>query len=118
MAALSSHAWAQDEPAEATFDTELFCRAWTHSREESATTYRLASSREFPPSRFRMRYVFNEDGTCQWYYLHPTDRHHMRPGTWEIVGEEGDRVQILDEDGNRVKSFRVLELTQDVLRLE
>ena len=63
-----------------------------------------------------MAYIFQKDGTCEWYYLSPVDDHHFRPGKWEFVGNNGQTLQI--DKGATKATYRVLELSSDVLRLE
>ncbi len=63
-----------------------------------------------------MQYIFERDGTCQWFYLSPTDAHHFREGRWRVASQEKDVIHI--EQGEQTNVYRVLELTQDVLRIE
>ncbi len=52
---------------------------WVHSREEQKDPdakeqiFRPATSRQFPPSRFRMAYKFSPNGKCEWMFLDPAD---------------------------------------------
>ena len=94
---------------------------WVHSPEEQKDPdvkeqiFRPAKSRQFPPSRFRMAYKFSEGGDCEWMFLDPADGHHFKPGKWEI--DPGDKsVLKLTADGS-TNSFRIVELTKDILRL-
>lgn len=91
---------------------------WVHSREEepqnsTVEVFRPIGFREFPPSWFRMQYIFEEGGTCQWYYLAPNDGHHFRPGSWRVL--ENDILEI--EQGDDTVHYRILELQEDVLRV-
>lgn len=100
-------------------DIKLLAQHWVNSHEEETANsdikvYRPKNSREFPPSRFRMQYIFFEDGTCQWYYLSPTDGHHFRDGIWRIDVNEEDVIHI-EQDGT--VSYRIVELTEEVLRI-
>src|SRR4051812_42561416 len=68
-------------------NTEYLCQHWVNSREEEQQTekgeiYRPKDFKVFPPSRFRMQYVFYKNGDCDWYYLAPTDGHRFKRGTW------------------------------------
>ena len=99
---------------------ELFQR-WVHSREEQKDPdakeqiFRPATSRQFPPSRFRMAYKFSPNGKCEWMFLDPADAHHFKPGKWEIDVTDGTLLKIT-ADG-KTDSFRILELSKDLLRL-
>ena len=92
---------------------------WVHSREEDRSdageTYRPKSSKQFPPSRFRMQYIFHKDGTCEWLFLSPSDGHEFRPGRWKLEKRDGHILTI--DKGGDIERYRVLELTHDVLRL-
>jgi hypothetical protein len=94
---------------------------WVHSREEQRDPdtkkqiFRPATSRQFPPSRFRMAYKFSPNGKCEWMFLDPADAHHFKPGKWEIDVTDGTLLKIT-ADG-KMDSFRILELSKDLLRL-
>ena len=95
---------------------------WVHSVEEQdgfggrIQIFRPAGSREFPASHFRMAYKFAPKGQCEWMFLDPADRHHFRPGLWEIDTLENKTVLRITMDG-KVQSFRIAKLTKDELRL-
>jgi len=94
---------------------------WVHSYEEQKDTdakeqiFRPAKSRQFPPSHFRMAYKFSEGGKVEWMFLDPADAHHFKPGKWEIDVTDGTLLKIT-ADG-KTDSFRILELSKDLLRL-
>ncbi len=48
-----------------------------------------------PPlsSFFHMPYLFERDGTCQGFYLAPSDAHHFREGRWRVASQEKDVIQ-------------------------
>lgn len=99
-------------------DEASLTQHWVHSYEEepqgsSPDMYRPSGYTDFPPSRFRMQYIFEEGGDCQWYYLAPNDAHHFRSGTWRLV--EGNVLQV--EQGEETVRYRVVELSEEVLRL-
>ncbi len=105
---------------------QLF-QSWVHSYEEEQETsaecvqlFRPSEYKEFAPSRFRMRYVFNEDGTCEWLFLHPADAHYMKQGTWEAAPGDSKVVLIYDTDGtiDESVSFRIVEIEEELLRIE
>lgn len=100
-------------------DFDNLYKQWTNSREEQigdgVVIYRAGGFENFPASRFRMSYIFRADRTCDWFYLEPADGHHFRPGTWVRDLREPDIIHI-DQDGRTV-SYRILELTRDILRM-
>ena len=95
-----------------------FFGSWTRSYEEEAgpnnwaeQIYRPSDSRQFPPSWFRHRYVFDQDGTCEWRILHPTDAHYMEPATWKADSEDRNLISIYNPIGTEVVRFKILECT-------
>ena len=102
-------------------DTQLIFNKWVHSQEEktevkSQQIYRPADYKEFPASRFRQIFDFMENGICEYMYLHPTDKHSMKPGTWSY-DEKTNLITIKDEDGKEVYSITLVELKKDKLLL-
>lgn len=92
--------------------------SWVHSHEEDrdgVQIYRPAGSREFPAARFRMAYIFREDGTCEWMYLAPNDAHHLREGSWRFDDDDPAVIHVTQDD--RVLTYRILTLTSDILRM-
>lgn len=108
--------WGAAE-TDASMESALLARTWVHAYEEDGSdgmqVFRPGDYRSFPPSRFRMRYTFYVDGTCDWFFLAPDDSHYMKPGIWRI---EGDTLSIL-QDAQRIR-FRIDALQPDLLRLE
>ena len=99
-------------------DNTNFYQHWVNSYEEQTAgnlVFRPAGSREFPASRFRMEYVFNADGSCQYKYLSPTDNHRMENCVYTKVG---NKVYIYDNAGalRSDLSFTLNTATKDVMR--
>ena len=101
-----------------------FFQSWTRSYEEEAVPsdgiqiYRPSDSRDFPPARFRNRYVFDRDGTSEWLVLHPTDAHYMEPATWEADADDPMVISIYNPVGTEVVRFEILDLAPDLMRIE
>jgi hypothetical protein len=102
----------------ANYDLKDLYKHWRHAREEQKNDgveiYRPANTHKFPMSRFRMAYKFQTEGKCQWYYLSPRDAHHFKNGSWSI--DEKDK-GLLTIRSNRKQTYRIVELTKDVLKL-
>ena len=62
-----------------------------------------------------MAYIFHADGACEWYYLSPDDDHRFKPGQWKLDRANGQVLVIQEEDVK--ETYRMVELTADVLRL-
>jgi hypothetical protein len=100
-------------------DIKQLAQHWVHSREEETQgsdvqIYRRENYKEFPPSRFRMQYIFSADGKCKWYYLAPNDAHHFRDGTWKI---DANAENIIHIEQDKTVSYQIVELTEEVLRM-
>ena len=100
------------------FNTTMLCKHWYQSSEEQVDDvnqiYRADNSK-LPPSRFRMQYILLADGTCDWYYLSPDDDHEFKPGRWKVLYKDPLTLEIIK--GLAVEEYKVVELTDDVLRL-
>ena len=99
---------------------EYLCKQWVHSSEEQKPTdkaqlYRPSDFKHFPPSRGRMKYIFYKNGDCEWYFFSPDDAHHFKPGKWQI--DPNDKRILRITKGDATESYRVLELTKDILRI-
>ena len=103
---------------------ESLTQHWVRSYEEedsetNALIFRPQDYKTFPPSRFRAQYIFEPDGSCQWYFLAPNDAHYFRQGEWLLdiqLGSGWHRLFI--QEGDNWRLFSITELTPDLLRLE
>ncbi len=100
--------------------TELF-QHWKHSYEEqisqgSESVYRPANFMSFPPSRFRMEYVFNQNGTCQYLELSPTDAHYLKSCRFSYDNRV-IKLYALDADETLIKTLNVLTVLKNRLVL-
>jgi hypothetical protein len=73
-------------------------QTWLHSHEEDQgeiLTYR-PNTYDFPPSRGRTGFTFNEDGAFIQYEIAPTDGLEERLGTWKLAGRDQIRVSFAE----------------------
>ena len=93
-------------------------KTWVHSYEEQDMYYpqlfRPVDYKEFLPSRFRMQYTFNQNGSCQWMVLDPKDAHYLQSGTF-LRHEQ--TVLIYDTNGTLQEgvSFKIINLQHNLL---
>ena len=83
-------------------DSTHFYQHWVNSYEEQtngSVVFRPTGSKEFPPSRFRMAYIFNLDGSCQYKHLSENDAHRMENCVYTKVG---NKVYIYNDLGKLV----------------
>lgn len=94
----------------------LFGKVWVHLREEdnemNALVFRPSDFGEIPPARFREKFEFDKDGSCQYLSLASNDAHKMQEGSWEM---EEDRLVVKDSKGNVVYSYVVVKCERDLL---
>lgn len=79
-----------------------FYQHWVNAYEEQTAgkmIFRPKGSQEFPASRFRMEYVFKNDGSCQYKYLSPIDKHEMKSCVYTKVG---NKVYVYNDSGRVV----------------
>ncbi len=82
-----------------------FYRHWVHSYEEQGgkkipNIFRHKGSRDFPASRFRMEFAFDQSGQCNYKFLSPNDAHEMRDCVFTKIG---NKVYLYDEQGKLLK---------------
>ena len=112
---------AEPTPRGSDINLDFFCKEWLHSPEEQEKAdadqiYRPKSFKEFPPSRFRMQYIFQKSGDCEWYYLSPDDNHRLKPCKWKIDSKDKNILNITKEE--LIESYKIIELTKDKLRIK
>ena len=112
-------------------EPDLLCKGWTRSDEEeeklNGRVFRPTDSREFPPAKFRNRYVFNKNGTCEWLKMISANQQRMTPARWSVNADDPAVLEIISGSTAKrtskrkrrvyVMQYRVLELTEDLLRL-
>lgn len=100
-------------------DISLLLNEWVHLYEEDADsvqTYRPADYMEFPPSRYRQRYIFEESGNAEWLVLSPTDAHYFESGKW-LYDETENHLIITDSTDTHLKRFKIISLEPDLLEM-
>ncbi len=84
---------------------------WLNSYEEETNQanercYRPASY-NFPQSRTRSGFEFNEDGTMSIFYPGPTDALVTQQGTWTRKGEQQLEVKLTNPNSNQNETFLI-----------
>ncbi len=102
-----------------TTNSDLY-QTWTDSREEnkvnaSSKIFRPSTFKKFPASRFRMKYSFNENGTCTYSWLSPIDRHEQRACTYIF---KNNNIQLFDAKKTKLKTLKVLSLSSNKLIIQ
>lgn len=103
--------------------TATLINCWTNSYEENAAdavdieVYRPCNFKEFPPSRFRMKFDLQKNNVCEYSVLAPNDAHKTSTGTWEYQTNSATLL-IKDENDTVVHKFKVMEAQADKLLLK
>ncbi|MFZ6033905.1 MULTISPECIES: hypothetical protein [Melioribacter] len=116
---LSTTACNEEPTKSEAIEIGLLFNTWYDSYEEktdSTDIFRPEGYKEFPPSRFRRRITFNDDGACSWLVLHPADAHYLETGTWKFNGAER-LIFVYNNKGEEVHVMKILELNRELLRV-
>lgn len=118
-AALNSDG-ASSLPAKKALDTNFY-QEWVHSHEEQngqkiPNIFRLKGSREFPPSKFRMEFAFDQSGQCTYKHLSPTDAHELRGCVYTKVD---NKVYLYSNEGASLShlAFTIESVRPDEMRM-
>ena len=107
-------------PKQKPLDTSFY-QEWVHSYEEQngekiPNIFRPKSSREFPPSRFRMQFAFDQYGQCTYMFLSPTGAHQLRTCVYTKVDNS---VYLYGDQGGSLShlAFTILSLNPGEMRI-
>ena len=109
----------ESNPTEPGRDYSDLIQSWTNSFEEqvdSIQVYRPSDYRQYAIARFRGKYEFLKDGTCNYLVLSPTDAHYMQIGRWTVISRVENVIGVFDSTGAVYRKMRIVELQQDLLR--
>jgi len=103
-------------------DQNALYKEWIHFREEdddpTIAVYRPSDFVSLTPSRFRMKYRFQENGSCSWLSLAPNDAHYMTNGTCDYPENGGNIITIHKASGEKLGELIILELNDSILKLK
>lgn len=98
-----------------------FYQEWVHSYEEqngqkTPNIFRPKGNREFPLSRFRMKFAFDQLGQCTYKYLSPTDAHELRNCVYTKIG---NAVYLYDSAGGSLNhlAFTIQSVNANEMRM-
>lgn len=93
---------------------------WIESFEEKTSEeieiYRSGNVEDFSTSRYRQIFYFYDNYEVEYSVLAANDAHYMASGTWEY-NEETKIIKIYNSDSEKVFEFRIVEQTDQVLKL-
>jgi hypothetical protein len=97
---------------------QMLQQTWLHSHEEDkgeVLTYR-PNTYDFPPSRGRTGFTFNDDNTFIQYEIAPTDGLEERLGKWRMATR--DQVRVSFEEGSHQDFLlEIITLEPNLLRV-
>lgn len=97
---------------------EMLQQTWLHSHEEDQgeiLTYR-PNTYDFPPSRGRTGFTFNEDNSFIQYEIAPTDGLEERLGKWRMTGHDQIRVSF-EEGAHQDFVLEIVTIEPNLLRV-
>jgi len=107
-------------PTKAPINTNFY-QQWVHAYEaqngqKTPNIFRPKGSQEFPPSRFRMQFAFDQNGQCNYMYLSPTDAHEIRDCVYTKID---NKVYLYDNAGGSLShlAFTIQSLSQNEMKL-
>lgn len=109
----------EDEKNEVTLESVLK-GSWTQSYEEQTSVeieiFRHSNSKDFPLSRYRQVFIFEENNQCQYLVLAPNDAHYVESGFWEF-DEKSNIIKIFNLNFELLFQFEAVEFTDSLLKL-
>ncbi len=92
-------------------------QTWYHSYEEGYTIYRPNDYKDFPASRYRQSFTFEDNNVCSYSVLSPNDDHYTEKGKWNF-NTANNILEIRNLKSRIVYQFKIIELTKDILKVE
>lgn len=92
-------------------------KEWTNSWEEqegSIQIYRPSNHMDFPPLRYRQKYIFEKTGKAGIYTLAADDAHYYKYGFWNY-DEKSNLITIRDSSSTILVKFEIMKLETDLL---
>ncbi|WPR74067.1 hypothetical protein [Algoriphagus sp. NG3] len=101
--------------------TSILKMKWIESFEEKTSEeieiYRPGDYDDFPASRYRQVFIFDDNGEIEYSVLATNDAHYMAKGSWEY-NEKTKILKIYNSDSEKIYEFEIIELTNQVLKLK
>lgn len=98
----------------------LLKQSWTESHEENPSQniriYRPSDYKEFPVTRYRQLFIFQDNNKCDYLKLAANDAHFMILGTWAYE-EENKILTIFNKESEVAHKYEMMELRKNVLKL-
>jgi hypothetical protein len=94
-------------------------KTWLHSHEESRgdTLVFRPNTYDFPPSRGRIGFKMDADGTFHQFDIAPTDGLEEHPGHWEMRGEKIMTVTFPDKKSTDFTA-EIISMTPEMLKVK
>lgn len=109
------------EKDEEVYQDWLLNKEWTQSYEEKTSEelelYRPSDYKEFPLSRYRQIFYFDDDNICEYSVLAPNDSHYMTSGSWKYI-EKTNSIEIFNSDSELIYELQVVKLSTDLLTVK
>lgn len=101
--------------------TSLVHQRWIESYEDKTSEeieiYRAGDYKDFPPSRYRQVFYFNDNSGCKYSILAPDDGHYMANGRWKF-NDKTSMITIFNLDSEIIYELEIVDLTNNILKLK
>jgi hypothetical protein len=99
----------------------LLEKSWIQSYEEKTSEeieiFRPSNFKEFPLSRYRQFFNFDNNNVCHYSKLAPNDGHFMENGRWKYM-DKTNIIKVFNSNYEMLFAFEVIELTDNLLKLK
>ncbi len=92
-------------------------QTWYHPYEEDYTIYRPNDYKDFPASRYRQSFTFEDNNVCSYSVLSPNDAHYDKKGKWNFNTAD-NILEIRNLKSRVVYKFKIIELNKDILKVQ
>ncbi|UYZ59127.1 hypothetical protein [Hymenobacter latericus] len=115
---LLSSTCRNDSAGAAELKLKMLYRTWLHAHEEDQGDVRVyrPNTYNFPPSRGRTGFAFEQNGLFTQYDIAPTDGIEGRKGTWTPVNDNTLRISLEDKKDPDYE-LEIVSLENEVLKV-
>ena len=107
----------EDEKIQTSILKMKWIEAYEEKTSEEIEIYRPGDYNDFPASRYRQVFVFDDNGEIEYKVLGANDAHYMAKGSWEY-NEKTKILKIYNTDLEKIYEFEIIELTNQVLKIK
>ncbi|WP_439488658.1 hypothetical protein [Algoriphagus sp.] len=107
----------EDEKIQTSILKMKWIEAFEEKTSEEIEIYRPGDYDDFPASRYRQVFIFDDKGEIEYRVLAANDAHYMAKGSWEY-NEKTKILKIYNTDSEKIYEFEIIELTNQMLKIK